>query len=183
MVTGRGARRGPRARGDPCNHLRGVAMRTDEDIKRDVENELKRNCGHAVRFRAQLSQRRRAEEDAARVRGVKGVANDLEVQLPLINKPPDPIRWSCASGPLVGRTRGSRAGRMACSRCDEGRRPDHHRVLTGYWRRGGSPAYRASVAVRVSMPNRARAWRRPSDFGQAPAGRRSGLTGANGSMD
>jgi hypothetical protein len=85
--------------------LRGVAMRTDEDIKRDVENELKwdsdidsSDIGVAVKdgavtlsgFVRSYRQSRRAEEDATRVRGVKGVANDLEVRLPLINKRPDP---------------------------------------------------------------------------------------------
>jgi osmotically-inducible protein OsmY len=85
--------------------LRGATMRADEDIRRDVENELKwdsdidsSDIGVALRdgavtlsgFVRSYRQRRRAEEDATRVRGVKGVANDLEVRLPLINKRPDP---------------------------------------------------------------------------------------------
>ncbi len=80
-------------------------MRADEDIRRDVENELRwdsdidsSDIGVALRdgavtlsgFVRSYRQRRRAGEDATRVRGVKGVANDLEVRLPLINKRPDP---------------------------------------------------------------------------------------------
>src|ERR1700738_272339 len=30
----------------------------------------------------------------------------------------------------MGRTRGGRGGRVACPRCDMGRQPDHHRLLT-----------------------------------------------------
>jgi osmotically-inducible protein OsmY len=80
-------------------------MRTDDDIKRDVENELKwdpdidsSDIGIAVKdgavtlsgFVRSFRQRRKAEEDATRVRGVKGVANDVEVRVPLIDKRPDP---------------------------------------------------------------------------------------------
>ncbi|CAE6773856.1 BON domain-containing protein [Paraburkholderia nemoris] len=80
-------------------------MRTDEDIKRDVEYELKwdpdidpSDIGVAVKdgavtlsgFARSFRQRRKAEEDATRVHGVKRVANDVEVRLPLINKRPDP---------------------------------------------------------------------------------------------
>ncbi|WP_144138119.1 BON domain-containing protein [Paraburkholderia sp. BCC1884] len=80
-------------------------MRTDEDIKREVEYELKwdpdidpSDIGVAVKdgavtlsgFARSFRQRRKAEEDATRVRGVRGVANDVGVRLPLINKPPDP---------------------------------------------------------------------------------------------
>jgi osmotically-inducible protein OsmY len=80
-------------------------MRTDEDIKRDVEYELKwdpdidpSDIGVAVKdgavtlsgFARSFRQRQKAEEDATRVRGVRGVANDVEVRLPLINKRPDP---------------------------------------------------------------------------------------------
>jgi osmotically-inducible protein OsmY len=80
-------------------------MRTDEDVKRDVENELKWDSdidssylGVAVKdgvvtlsgFVRSFRQKRKAEEDATRVDGVKGVANDVEVRLPLINKRPDP---------------------------------------------------------------------------------------------
>ena len=80
-------------------------MRTDDDIKRDVDYELMwdpeidpSDIGVAVRdgavtssgFARSFRQRRKAEEDAARVRGVKGVANDVEVRVPLIDKRPDP---------------------------------------------------------------------------------------------
>ncbi|ACC75908.1 BON domain-containing protein [Paraburkholderia phymatum] len=80
-------------------------MRTDDDIKRDVEYELKwdpdidpSDIGVAVKdgavtlsgFARSFRQRTKAEEDATRVRGVKGVANDIEVRLPLVNKRPDP---------------------------------------------------------------------------------------------
>jgi osmotically-inducible protein OsmY len=80
-------------------------MRTDEDVKRNVENELKWDSdidssylGVAVKdgvvtlsgFVRSFRQKRKAEEDATRVDGVKGVANDVEVRLPLINKRPDP---------------------------------------------------------------------------------------------
>src|ERR1700751_5408252 len=93
-----------RARVFPLTSRLGAAMRTDEDIKRDVEYELKwdpdidpSDIGVAVNdgavtlsgFARSFRQRRKAEEDATRVRGVKGVANDIEVRLPLINKRPD----------------------------------------------------------------------------------------------
>jgi osmotically-inducible protein OsmY len=80
-------------------------MRTDDDIKRDVDYELMwdpeidpSDIGVAVRdgavtssgFARSFRQRRKAEENATRVRGVRGVANDLEVRLPLTNKRPDP---------------------------------------------------------------------------------------------
>jgi len=80
-------------------------MRTDADIKRDVEYELiwdpdidPSDIGVAVKdgavtlsgFARSFRQRRKAEEDATRVHGVRGVANDVEVRLPLINKRPDP---------------------------------------------------------------------------------------------
>jgi hypothetical protein len=71
---------------------------------------------------------------------------------------------------------------MACSRCDEGRQSDNHRVLMRCWKRRGSPcteplwlfAFRCRTALSPEG--------RPSDFGQAADGRRSGLTGANGSV-
>ncbi|MEM5460285.1 BON domain-containing protein [Paraburkholderia phytofirmans] len=80
-------------------------MRTDDDIKRDLKYELKwdpdidpSDIGVAVKdgavtlsgFARSFRQRQKAEEDATRVRGVKGGANDMEVRLPLINKRPDP---------------------------------------------------------------------------------------------
>ena len=94
-------------------------MSADEELKRDVENELKwdqdvdaSDIGVAVRdgavtlsgFARSFRQRRKAEEDATRVRGVRGVANDVEVRLPLINRPPDPeiVRAFLARPPLPG---------------------------------------------------------------------------------
>jgi osmotically-inducible protein OsmY len=80
-------------------------MRTDEDIKRDVEYELNwdpdidpSDIGVSVKdgavtlsgFARSFRQRQKAEDDATRVRGVRGVANDVEVRVPLINKRPDP---------------------------------------------------------------------------------------------
>jgi osmotically-inducible protein OsmY len=80
-------------------------MKTDGDIKRDVEYELNwdpdidpSDIGVAVKdgavtlsgFARSFRQRQKAEEDATRVRGVRGVANDLEVRVPLIDKRPDP---------------------------------------------------------------------------------------------
>jgi hypothetical protein len=80
-------------------------MRTDEDIKRDVEYELRwhpdidpSDLGAAVKdgavslsgFARSFRQRRKVEEYARGVPGVKGIANDAEVWAPLINKRPDP---------------------------------------------------------------------------------------------
>ncbi len=80
-------------------------MRLDADIKRDVEDELRWDpdidatdiavavnngvvtLGGFVRSYAQKTQ---AERDAKRVAGVVGVANDIEVRLPDIDKQPDP---------------------------------------------------------------------------------------------
>jgi osmotically-inducible protein OsmY len=99
------AAHGAHARVGSSTNRRGAAMRTDEDIKRDVESELKWDpdidssyVGVAVKdgvvtlsgFVRSFRQKRKAEEDATRVDGVKGVANDVEVRLPLINKRPDP---------------------------------------------------------------------------------------------
>jgi len=80
-------------------------MRLDSDIKRDVESELKwdpdidaTDIGVAVKdgvvtlsgFVRSYSQRYEAEKAAKRVKGVLGVANDLEVRLPAIHEKPDP---------------------------------------------------------------------------------------------
>jgi osmotically-inducible protein OsmY len=80
-------------------------MRSDFDIKRDVEDELRSDpdidatdvaivvkdgvvtlAGFVRSFR----QKRKAEEDVKRVAGVIGVANDIEVRLPIIHRRPDP---------------------------------------------------------------------------------------------
>jgi osmotically-inducible protein OsmY len=80
-------------------------MRLDSDIKRDVEDELHWNpdidatdIGVAVHsgvvtltgFVRSYAQKTEAERDAKRVAGVVGVANDLEVRLPVIDERPDP---------------------------------------------------------------------------------------------
>jgi osmotically-inducible protein OsmY len=80
-------------------------MRLDSDIKRDVEDELKwdpgidaTDIGVAVHngvvtlsgFVHSYGQRLQAERDAKRVAGVVGVANDIEVRLPVIDQRPDP---------------------------------------------------------------------------------------------
>jgi osmotically-inducible protein OsmY len=80
-------------------------MRSDSDIKRDVEDELRwdpdidaTDIAVAVKngvvtltgFVRSYSQKLQAEADAKRVAGVLGVANDIEVRLPVISKRPDP---------------------------------------------------------------------------------------------
>jgi osmotically-inducible protein OsmY len=80
-------------------------MRTDEEIKRDVEDELrwdpdisaadiavsvKNNVVTLAGFVRSYGQKLRAEEDAKRVPGALALANDLEVRLPVINRRPDP---------------------------------------------------------------------------------------------
>jgi osmotically-inducible protein OsmY len=80
-------------------------MKSDEDIKRDVEDELRwdpdidpTDIGVAVKngvvtltgFVRSYTQKYQAERDAKRVEGVLGVANDLEVRLPAIHQKPDP---------------------------------------------------------------------------------------------
>jgi osmotically-inducible protein OsmY len=80
-------------------------MRSDSDIKRDVEYELKwepdidaGDIGVAVKegvvtlsgFVRSYSQKYMAERAAKRVHGVLGVANSLEVRLPSSNERPDP---------------------------------------------------------------------------------------------
>ncbi|HEY1559949.1 MAG TPA: BON domain-containing protein [Caulobacteraceae bacterium] len=80
-------------------------MRTDSDIRRDVENELSwdpdidsADIAVAVKdqvvaltgFVRSFSQKWQAERDAKRVLGVSGIANDIEVRLPSVNQRPDP---------------------------------------------------------------------------------------------
>jgi osmotically-inducible protein OsmY len=80
-------------------------MRPDSDIKRDVESELKwdpdidaSDIGVAVKngvvtlsgFVRSYSQKFEAERATKRVRGVLGVANDIEVRLPAIHEKTDP---------------------------------------------------------------------------------------------
>jgi osmotically-inducible protein OsmY len=80
-------------------------MRSDEEIKRDVEEELRwdpdvdeSDIAVAVKdgvvtlsgFVRGYGQKRAAEAAAKRVAGVLGMANDLEVRLPIIHQRPDP---------------------------------------------------------------------------------------------
>jgi osmotically-inducible protein OsmY len=80
-------------------------MRSDEDIKRDVEDELKwdpdivsTDIAVSVKsgvvtltgFVPSYLQKYEAEKAAKRVAGVVGVANDIEVRLPSIDQRPDP---------------------------------------------------------------------------------------------
>ena len=80
-------------------------MKSDSDIKRDVEAELKwdpdidaTDIGVAVKggvvtltgFVRSYTQKWQAENDAKRVAGVAGVANDIEVRLPTGSERPDP---------------------------------------------------------------------------------------------
>lgn len=80
-------------------------MRLDIDIKRDVESELKwdpdidsSNIGVAVKdsvvtltgFVRSYGQKYAAEQAAKRVKGVLGVANDIDVRIPSANEKPDP---------------------------------------------------------------------------------------------
>ena len=80
-------------------------MRTDSEIKKDVEDELRwdpdidaTDVAVAVHngvvaltgFVRSYMQKTQAERDAKRVAGTLGVANDIEVRLPYINKRPDP---------------------------------------------------------------------------------------------
>jgi osmotically-inducible protein OsmY len=80
-------------------------MKSDSDIKRDVEAELKwdpeidpTDIAVAVKdgvvtltgFVRSYTQKWQAERDAKRVSGVVGVANDIEVRLPTSGQRPDP---------------------------------------------------------------------------------------------
>ena len=80
-------------------------MRSDADIKRDVEDELRwdpdidsTDIAVAVHngvvtlsgFVRSYGQKVEAERDAKRVAGVVGVANDIEVRLPVLDERPDP---------------------------------------------------------------------------------------------
>lgn len=80
-------------------------MRSDSDIKRDVEQELRwdpeinsDDIGVAVKagvvtlsgFVRSYSEKYEAERDAKHVSGVVGLANDIEVRLPSLDERPDP---------------------------------------------------------------------------------------------
>lgn len=79
--------------------------RSDAEIKQDVEDELRwdpdigaSDIAVAVKdgvvtlagFVRSYSQKYQAEQDAKRVAGVVGIANDIEVRLPEVDKRPDP---------------------------------------------------------------------------------------------
>jgi osmotically-inducible protein OsmY len=80
-------------------------MKSDSDVKRDVEAELKwdpdidpTDIGVAIKdgvvtltgFVRSYTQKSQAERDVKRVSGVIGVANDIEVRLPTSSQRPDP---------------------------------------------------------------------------------------------
>ena len=80
-------------------------MASDSDIKRDVEAQLRwdpdidpTDIAVSVKdgvvtltgFVRSYSQRYEAEKEAKSVRGVRGVANDIEVKLPSLNQRADP---------------------------------------------------------------------------------------------
>jgi osmotically-inducible protein OsmY len=80
-------------------------MKTDDEIKRDVEEELRwdpdidaTDIAVAVKdgvvtltgFVPSYSQKFQAEMDAKRVAGVVAVANDIEVRVPALDQRPDP---------------------------------------------------------------------------------------------
>jgi len=80
-------------------------MRSDSEVKRDVEDELRwdpdissDDIAVAVKsgvvtltgFVRSYGQKLQAEADAKRVSGVVGLANDIEVRLPAIDQRPDP---------------------------------------------------------------------------------------------
>jgi osmotically-inducible protein OsmY len=80
-------------------------IRTDSEIKRDVEDELKYDAGvdstdigvsvkngvvSLTGFIRSYSQKLQAEMDAKRISGVMAVANDLEVRLASADSRPDP---------------------------------------------------------------------------------------------
>ncbi len=80
-------------------------MRTDSDVKRDVEDELKYDADvdstdiavsvkngvvSLTGFVRSYSQKLQAEADAKRVTGVVAVANDIQVRIPSVDARPDP---------------------------------------------------------------------------------------------
>jgi osmotically-inducible protein OsmY len=86
-------------------HDNGGVMRTDDEIKKDVEDELKWDpdidaTDIAVNVKSGIVtltgfvpsyiQKFEAEKDAKRVQGVLGLANDLDVRLPAVDQRPDP---------------------------------------------------------------------------------------------
>jgi osmotically-inducible protein OsmY len=89
----------------PTYRASGDIMKTDDEIKRDVEAELRwdpdidaKDIAVSVKsgvvtlagFVPSYLEKFEAERDVKRVQGVVGVANDLEVRLPDIDQRPDP---------------------------------------------------------------------------------------------
>jgi osmotically-inducible protein OsmY len=94
-----------RADGHSRYQQENCIMRTDSEIKRDVEEEFKYDAdlasadiGVSVKngvvsltgFATSYRQKLRAETDAKRISGVMAVANDIEVRLPSEDTRPDP---------------------------------------------------------------------------------------------
>src|SRR5258706_1797294 len=80
-------------------------MRSDKDIRRDVEDELRwdpdidatdiavtasNGVVTLAGFVCSFMQKYQAEADAKRVAGVVAVANDIEIRLPGVDERPDP---------------------------------------------------------------------------------------------
>ena len=93
-------------------------MRSDSDIKRDVEDELrwdpdldatdiavtvKSGVVTLAGFTRSYSDKLEAEAAAKRVAGVLGVANDIEVRLPNLDQRPDPVIARDAIAAIVQR--------------------------------------------------------------------------------
>lgn len=92
-------------------------MRTDQEIKRDVEDELRwdpdisaTDIAVSVKdgvvtlagFVRSYSQKLAAERDVKKIKGVLGVANDLEVRLVALSQRPDPEIARAAVSALKG---------------------------------------------------------------------------------
>src|SRR5207237_3106021 len=86
-------------------HIRGGTMRSDSEIKRDVEDELRWDpnihpTDNAVAVKSGVvtltgfvrsyAEKFAAERAAKRAEGVVGVADDIEVRLPQTDERPDP---------------------------------------------------------------------------------------------
>jgi osmotically-inducible protein OsmY len=82
-----------------------MAMRTDSDIQKDIEQAVRSDPQIRAEdiaisvlngvvtlagFTRSYRERVQAEVNAKRITGVLGVANDIEVRLPLLNRRPDP---------------------------------------------------------------------------------------------
>jgi osmotically-inducible protein OsmY len=89
----------------PCLARNGGNMRSDSEVRRDVEMELRddpdvdsTDIPVAVKdgvvtltgFVHHYNEKTQAEKAAKRVHGVKGAANDIEVRLPDVDQRPDP---------------------------------------------------------------------------------------------